>query len=303
MNRKSFALLGALLTMSLLSTAACVGEVEESSHEPAEEVETDSEALKLGQSGDPAGELVLQRRELKRVDEDGNEQQDAVAGSEQQNAVAGSGQQNFVASPSYSTSNTNNALVNTADYNVNLFAGDTLTIGTCGLTGATSNGDTYLRLYDPFGGEVASSDDACNTASKIVYTAPTSGTYQLRAGCYSSNACSGTLAYSFSAPLFSYNASNTNSATINTANMSLNLGSFNSLSFGTCGIPGASGSGDTYLRLYNSSNFLVASNDDACGDLSKFTIPGGSLPPGTYTLRAGCFGNASCNGTVAYSLE
>lgn len=288
MNHKSFALLGALLTMSLVPTVACVGEVEEGSldiADEADEVETDSEAITIGESGDPAGGLVLKRRELKQVDEDGNELQ------------------GFVASPSYSTSNTNGALFNTANYNVNLFAGETLTIGTCGLAGASSSGDTFLRLYDPFGAEVAANDDACGAASKIVYAAPMSGTYQLRAGCFANNACSGTLAYSFSGPMFSYNAVNTNSATINTANLAVNVGSFNALSFGTCGIPGASGSGDTFLRLYNASNIMVASSDDACGALSKITIPGGTLPPGTYSLRAGCFGNTACSGTVAYSLE
>jgi hypothetical protein len=260
--------------------------MDESSDDLAEEVETDSESMKIGGIKDPAEELVLERREIKRVDDAGNEQQD------------------FVASPSYSTSGTNNATVNTVNYNVGLYAGETFTIGTCGLAGATSSGDTYLRLFNQFGVEVASNDDACGaTSSKIVYTVPTTGTYQVRAGCYSSGACSGTLAFSFSATLFSYNASNTNSANVNTTNLLLNIGSFNSMKLGTCGIPGASGSGDTFLRLYNANNVLVLSNDNACGVLSQIVIPGGTLPPGTYSLRAGCWSNGSCSGTVAYSLE
>jgi hypothetical protein len=285
MNCTSSALLGALLTLSLIPAAACVGEMEERSVDPAEEVGTDSEPMKIGDIEDPAGELVLQHREIKRVDEAGKEQQD------------------FVASPSYSTSGTSNATVNTVNYNVALKAGETFTIGTCGLAGATSSGDTYLRLYNSVSALVASNDDACGLASKIVYTVPTAGLYQLRAGCYSSGACSGTLAYSFSAPRFSYSASNTNDATVNTTDISLSIGSFTSLKFGTCGIPGASGSGDTFLRLYDSSNILVASNDNACGALSQFVIPGGTLPPGTYSLRAGCFGSGSCSGTVAYYVE
>jgi hypothetical protein len=47
----------------------------------------------------------------------------------------------------------------------------------------------------------------------------------------------------------------------------------------------------------------VASNDNACGALSQLTIPGGTLPPGTYSLRAGCVGSGSCSGTVAYYVE
>jgi hypothetical protein len=302
MNRTSSALLGALLTLSLIPTAACVGEMDESSVDPAEEVETDSELLKVG--GEPAGALVLQHREMKRVDEDGNEQQDLAASPSQQGFAAAPSQQDFVAAPSYAASGTNNATVNTVNYNVGLNAGETFTIGTCGLAGAASSGDTYLRIYNPFGGEVASNDDACGSASSnIVYTVPTTGTYQVRAGCFSNGACSGTLAYSFSSPLFSYSASNTNNGTVNTTNLSLNIGSFTSMKFGTCGIPGASGSGDTYLRLYNSSNILVASNDDACGALSQLVFSGGSLSPGMYSLRAGCYGSGSCSGTVAYSVE
>jgi hypothetical protein len=43
---------------------------------------------------------------------------------------------------------------------------------------------------------VASNDDACSgTGSNLSFTATTAGTYQIRAGCYSSNSCSGTAAW------------------------------------------------------------------------------------------------------------
>jgi hypothetical protein len=79
--------------------------------------------------------------------------------------------------------------------NVTLAAGQKITLGTCGVTGATASGDTYLRLYGPSATQVAVNDDACGTASTITYTATTAGTYQIRAGCYSSNSCSGTVAW------------------------------------------------------------------------------------------------------------
>jgi hypothetical protein len=100
---------------------------------------------------------------------------------------------------------------------------------------------------------------------------------------------------------FSYSTSNTNSATINTADVYFNLSAGQTLVVGTCGVNGASGSGDTYLRFYNPSGVQVAVNDDACGALSNFTY---TVPvSGTYLLRAGCFGNSACSGTVAYLLQ
>lgn len=214
------------------------------------------------------------------------------------------GQPSLVA-VSYSTSATNSATVNTANVYFNLRAGDTLTVGTCGVSGASGSGDTYLRFYNPSGVEVAVSDDACGgVLSNLTYVAPVTGTYLLRAGCFGGGACSGTVGYSVGGALFSYSASATDSATVNTANVYLNLGAGQTLTLGTCGLNGASGSGDTYLRLYDPSGVQVAFNDDAfgsCGVLSNFTY---NVPvSGTYLLRSGCFGAGACSGTVAYLTQ
>jgi hypothetical protein len=98
----------------------------------------------------------------------------------------------------YSASNTNSAQMNTVNQTLTLTAGKTLTLGTCGVTGSSFSGDTYLRLYGPSGAQVAGNDDACGgVGSNFTYTVPSSGggTYQLRAGCYSSGSCSGTVAW------------------------------------------------------------------------------------------------------------
>ncbi|WNG19458.1 PPC domain-containing protein [Cystobacter fuscus] len=101
---------------------------------------------------------------------------------------------------SYSTINTNNALQNTKNWSFSLQAGQLLTVGTCGVTGASTRGapynDTYLRLYGPSGLRVAYNDDACGSdgyGSKIVYRAPAAGTYKLHAGCYLAEECGGTV--------------------------------------------------------------------------------------------------------------
>jgi hypothetical protein len=214
------------------------------------------------------------------------------------------GNQRTMAAFSYSTSLTNSATTNTANVGFTLSAGQRIVLGTCGVNGASGSGDTYLRFYHPAGYEVAVSDDACGGAlSNFTYTAPVSGTYTLRAGCFSSSACSGTVGYSISGSMFSYSTSMTSSATVNTADVYVTLNAGQIITLGTCGVYGASGSGDTYLRFFNPSGYEVAGSDDAagCGALSQFTY---SVPvSGTYLLRAGCFSSSACSGTVGYLVQ
>jgi hypothetical protein len=101
---------------------------------------------------------------------------------------------------------------------------------------------------------------------------------------------------------FFYTASNTSSATANTHNQSIFLFAGQVFTAGTCGVPGAGGSGDTYLRINNPNGQEMARNDDAgsdCGLLSNISVV---IPAtGSYTIRAGCFSSGSCSGTVAYN--
>jgi V8-like Glu-specific endopeptidase len=102
-----------------------------------------------------------------------------------------------------------------------------------------------------------------------------------------------------------FTADNTNTATRATSNRTVELKAGQLLTAGTCGVPGATGSGDTYLRLTgpgSTSRTLVADNDDACGgelSLLRFT----ALVDGTYVIRAGCYGATACSGTVAYTVR
>jgi hypothetical protein len=101
---------------------------------------------------------------------------------------------------SYSAVNTSNATVNTTDRVIYLTAGQTFTMGTCGVEGASGSGDTFLKLMNPSGQEVAVNDDAsgsCVTLSTITYTVAVTGWHTMRAGCFSNTSCSGTVAYIF----------------------------------------------------------------------------------------------------------
>jgi V8-like Glu-specific endopeptidase len=100
----------------------------------------------------------------------------------------------------YTASNTAHATENTFNKTVDLAPGQNLTLGTCGLTGASVTGDTYLRLYGPDGVEVGANDDACGgRGSHLSVTATTAGGYQLRAGCYDSDTCGGTVVWTVEA--------------------------------------------------------------------------------------------------------
>ncbi|WP_163991839.1 trypsin-like serine peptidase [Pyxidicoccus caerfyrddinensis] len=99
---------------------------------------------------------------------------------------------------------------------------------------------------------------------------------------------------------FTFTATNTNSAQQNTTNRNVTLAAGQTLNFGTCTVPGASGTGDTYLRLYNGTTQVV-SNDDSCGVLSFASFK--ATTAGTYQIRAGCYSSGSCSGTVAYTIQ
>ncbi|NOK38752.1 serine protease [Corallococcus exercitus] len=211
----------------------------------------------------------------------------------------------------FTASSTASATRNTVNGTVTLAAGQKLTVGTCGVTGAAVTGDSYLRLRGPSGSEVASNDDGCDSGvgSKITYTATVAGTYEVRAGCYQNTSCGGTVAWEIAQASaatqgsFTFDVSNTANATTGTANSDVTLQAGQSLSFGSCGVAGASGTGDTVVRLFNAANQQVTFNDDACGSLSHaaYTAPTGA--GGTYQIRVGCFGASACSGTVAWTIQ
>ncbi|WNG50556.1 trypsin-like peptidase domain-containing protein [Archangium minus] len=105
------------------------------------------------------------------------------------------------------------------------------------------------------------------------------------------------------ATTFTFSATNTNSAQRSTVNKDVALKAGQVIKLGTCTVSGATGTGDTYLRLYGPAGTQVASNDDTCGTLSylSYTVPANAA--GTYQIRAGCYSNTSCSGTVAYTVQ
>lgn len=212
------------------------------------------------------------------------------------------------------SSSTNNATNpdTSADYWISLTSGEAVMIGTCVLNESVYTGDTYLRLFDPGAIEVASNDDYClGLGSKISYTPSVTGIYMIRAGCWSTNTCSGTvsIARRKAAPV-AFSVSNTNNASINTFNKQYSFNGGDVVRVSTCAYnsTGASATGDTYLRLYQNNAGVytqVATNDTAvtgsCGTAAEivYTIP----TAGYYQFRVGCAANTTCSGNVAVYVE
>ncbi|AKF85227.1 hypothetical protein MFUL124B02_10615 [Myxococcus fulvus 124B02] len=100
----------------------------------------------------------------------------------------------------YSATNTNSGQQNTVNHSVTLTSGMIFTVATCGVLGASAQGDTLLRLIDPYGVEVAGNDDfggVCGTASSISLRLLSSGSYTIVAGCYGSTSCGGVVSFRY----------------------------------------------------------------------------------------------------------
>lgn len=93
----------------------------------------------------------------------------------------------------FNTTNTASASVDTRNHWVFAKAGQVIEASTCSSNGGTASGDTYLRLLSNEAVLLTQNDDIRpgETCSLIKYTATTAGLHELRAGCYSSNSCSG----------------------------------------------------------------------------------------------------------------
>jgi hypothetical protein len=104
---------------------------------------------------------------------------------------------------------------------------------------------------------------------------------------------------------YSYEGSNTLNALQYTTNYPLSLSEGSKLTVGTCGLPYASATGDTYLRLVGPDGYTtVAANDDNCsgsGSQLIYMVPSGA--GGDYMIRAGCYGSSSCSGAVRWFVE
>jgi hypothetical protein len=220
-----------------------------------------------------------------------------------------------IALATYSASATNNATnaATTAQIPLAFAAGETIMIGTQGLTGSSFTGDTFLRLRNASQADLVISDDSCSTlGSRLAFTATSAVTHTIWAGCFSSNSCGpNVVAVSRQKAKFAFSASNTNDATTNTVNQQFFFNGGETIRVSTCRTEadGASATNDTFLRLFSSNAGVftqVAANDNAsstcgCGSASLilFTVPAAGL----YQVRAGCALNTSCSGTVAIYSE
>lgn len=224
-----------------------------------------------------------------------------------------------IAVAEYTAANTSSATIaaTTAQFPLAFNAGETIMVGTQGITESAFSGDTYLRLRNTSLADLATSDDSCGTlGSKLSFTAPIAATHIIWAGCFGSQLCGSAsspnvVAISRQKGAYAFSASNTNDATVNTINKQIFFNGGETIRASTCTneAAGASATNDTYLRLFSNNGGVltqIAANNNAnstcgCGTASLilFTAP----TSGFYQVRAGCSLNTSCSGTVAIYSE
>lgn len=196
---------------------------------------------------------------------------------------------------SYTATNTASAQMNTQNFTISLREGETLIAGTCGVENANFTGDTFLNLRAS--AVVAFNDDACpGFGSQLTYTSPIAQTLTLEAGCYSMESCSGTVAWTKGLSNIPFSATNTNSGAQNTTDRTVHLVEGDKVTIGTCGLPGASYTGDTVVGLFLGST-VVSGNDNDCGGLGSRSLYRVTTA-GDYTVKVGCAGSSSCSGNA-----
>ena len=98
--------------------------------------------------------------------------------------------------PTYTASNTDSARKNTVGKSFIVCPEDNVLkrfIFTHCSDGGYCKGDSYLRLYDSVGNQIASNDDSCGLCSRITHTfTGACQIYTLKQGCYSSGTCTAT---------------------------------------------------------------------------------------------------------------
>ncbi|PSH58332.1 hypothetical protein FY050_23945 [Phyllobacterium endophyticum] len=198
-------------------------------------------------------------------------------------------------------------------YRVNLVAGQTYTFNLAG-SGNTPVVDTYLRLHDANGNQIAFDDDSgVGASSSLVFTAAASGVFFVNAGAYN-DAATGQYALSFTQANSQTDptVSEAADAAANTATtyalaggetlrgtlgsngdhdwVRIELVAGQTYSFSMTGT-GAAAIYDTYLRLRDSAGTQIAYDDDS-GAGNNSTLIFTATTSGTYYLDAGAYNDA-----------
>ena len=219
-----------------------------------------------------------------------------------------------VSSLSFTATNTDSNSKNSVNQTLHLVAGDKLTVGTCGLQDAVFNGDTVLGIYSGTTA-VAANDDSCGSlGSRVTYRAPATGDYSVHIGCFGSTTCSGTAVFRITPAngvngTVAFSTSNTNNAISPSVHQQFYLRAGDIFSTGTCpSLLGASGTGDTFIRLYGPTGADLYNSDDNCtaGSSLLSAVNNIAITPetaGAYLLHMGCYANGACTGNEAYILQ
>ena len=100
---------------------------------------------------------------------------------------------------------------------------------------------------------------------------------------------------------FTYEASETYNGAYRFTPFDVRLKAGQQLQYGTCGVAGSSGSGNSDLSLHAPDGSPVSGANRSCGSLVYGAHT--ATQTGTYQIRAGCRDRDSCSGTVAFAIQ
>ncbi|MEJ8801261.1 MBG domain-containing protein [Pontibacter sp. H249] len=145
-------------------------------------------------------------------------------------------------------------------------AGKNYRFSLCSYLGGSSSGDSELKLYNASGVEIASNDDAVGLTAEVNWICTTTGYYfvqqQGKEGTTGANV-ERTIAYDM--PNLYPSGSNYTARGASGSIYKFYAEAGKNYRFSHCSYLGGASTGDSELKLYNSTGTVIASNDDAVG--------------------------------------
>lgn len=156
------------------------------------------------------------------------------------------------------------------------------------------------RRYEP--NDTNGAEDCAVNNAPVTSSAAAGGWNDIPCGEYVSFICEATPAPEGYGQ-FTYQATATASATQGTRDYDVWLEAGQTLEIGTCGLPTAYTTKDTFLRLLGPDGLEVAANDDDCkGQGSRFRYRVPACGAGGYVVKAGCYDTGTCDGRVVFRI-
>jgi hypothetical protein len=149
--------------------------------------------------------------------------------------------------------------------------------------------DTFIRLFNASGMQIASDDDSGSGYNALVSQNVPAGTYTIQVNGYGSSSGFYTLYIS------PHRQAGTDIALGSSRNATLSVGDVHTyrvtVSGNTALTAYTTSSLDTYIRVFNASGAIIASDDDSGSELNASVNQ--NVSAGTYIIQVSCYGSSS----------